>query len=130
MSNAPSNNSKWKLVWKSGDILPHSSYEKTYILDLPEGWMAKHIFFRNINFAHSSLLYIPDKGKVWISNNMQFEWEKVTRKNNPNFLTDTRRLKTPEGWVVKEFFTTKKSGQQKGVVNLNLLYPRLIDFSA
>ena len=122
MSNAPSNNSKWKLAWKSGENLPHSAYEKTYILELPVGWMIKHIFFRNIDFAHSSLLYMPDKEKTWVSKNMQIEWEKVSRTKNPNFVSDTKRFKTPEGWVVKEFFTTKKPRQKKGLANLNLIY--------
>lgn len=121
MSSKNKNKSTWKIVWHESGLYK-SIREATYLMEVPHGWVIKHRYFKSQNFASAPIAYVPDHKKALEIDNNNFEWEIINTKKNPNFMSVTSRLKTPEGWVIKEFFTTKSVNSSKGTMNISLAY--------
>jgi len=115
---------QWKLAWsnKGEKSFPPAMHENTYLIDLPEGWLLRHIFIAGKNFTQSSIVYFPDPERRWQLDNLEVKWEMISNRRTPNFVEFTSRLKTPEGWVVKELLTTKRVRSTEGTSCISLTY--------
>jgi len=67
-------------------------------------------------------VFFPDSKSVWHGSSFEVNWEHIKTESNLNFKTILHRLKVPEGWVVKEFFTTIKPKSGKGKTGLIMTY--------
>lgn len=114
----------WNLVWSNrqkGSYLL-SNYETTHIKSLPNGWLLRHRFMGGKYFTRSSIIFVPDPAHTWEADHIEVQWERIYSRKTPNHVEYTNRLKTPQGWVIKEFFSTKRSASKEGTTCLSLTY--------
>lgn len=112
----------WDLIFltRGGGIFRSS--EKTYMKIVPGGWLMRHVFFKGKRFTSSDIIFFPDANAVWNDCKFDVHWEHINTKSTPNFKFIMHRLKAPQGWVVKEFLTTKSRSSNEGMAELNLTY--------
>lgn len=109
---------------KFWDIFCHTtSYERSYFKKVHGGWLLRHLFVKGRKFTRSSIIFFPDAHNVWHDLEFDVCWENVNTTSNPNYKLILQRLKVPEGWIVKEFLTTKPSySTLEGGTGLDLTY--------
>ena len=98
------------------------SSEKSYLKIVPNGWLMRHVFFKGKRFTSSAIIFFSDINGIWNNCDFNIYWEHINTRSIPNNKFLLHRLRTPEGWVVKEFLTTKSSSSTVGVLEISLTY--------
>lgn len=99
-----------------------SSYDRTYLKIVSGGWLMRHVFFGGRRFMRSAIIFFPDSQNIWADFNFEILWEAVNKQASPNYNLILERFKTPEGWVVKEFLTSRTLYSNDGATGVSLTY--------
>lgn len=98
------------------------SSERSYLKQVPGGWLMRHLFSSGKKYTRSSIIFFPDIKGLWSDYKIELIWEDVLFEKNPNYKVIMQRLWVPEGWVIKDFLTTKSISRQEGITSLSLTY--------
>ncbi|TYT74189.1 hypothetical protein [Desulfobotulus mexicanus] len=96
---------------------------KAFLAKIPNGWLVRCMYDSTRVYKRSAILFFPDSKEKWVLENLEIKWETISETRTANHVISLSRLKTPEGWVVKEFMSTRfGSSQYDGTTTLNLTY--------
>ncbi|EFI36096.1 hypothetical protein Dthio_PD3544 [Desulfonatronospira thiodismutans ASO3-1] len=114
----------WTKIWsnRSKGNFVLSDHEITHVKKLPGGWLLRHRFMAGKQFSRSGIIFIPDPEQIWKTDQIETKWERIFTERTPNYIAYTSRMKTPQGWVMKELLSTKRPFSREGTNCLTLTY--------
>lgn len=115
-------NDFWDHVFFQSMKVIFSPKEKTFLKKVFGGWLIRVMFIKGPRHTCSDVIFCPDSDSIWNEDGISVEWEHIKTESNPNFKTHLHRLKTPQGWIVREFLTTKRVDSSEGSTGISLTY--------
>ncbi len=115
-------NDFWDHISHQSAGLVFGHKEETFLKKVPGGWLVRALFIKGRRHTRSGIIFCPDPETVWREGTIAIKWEHIKTESNPNRKHHLHRLKTPIGWIVKEFLTTRQVSTGEGSTGLSLTY--------
>lgn len=115
-------NDFWNHISHQSTGLVFGHKEVTFLKRVPGGWLVRVLFIKGRRHTRSGIIFCPDPVPIWKEGAIEIEWEHIRTESNPNRKSHLHRLKTPQGWIVKEFLTTRQVSTGEGTTGLSLAY--------